>query len=129
MSDFDLIIRGGTVVRPEGVGKLDLGIKDGLITALGNAVFGSTSCRPRRHAISMSSPARVDPHVHFNEPGRTDWEGFEHGSRALAAGGVTSYLDMPLNSRPARAWTRAASWRNGTSARPVSWSISACGAA
>ena len=45
-------------------------------------------------------PGVVDPHVHFNEPGRADWEGFAHGSRALAAGGVTSYLDMPLNAIP-----------------------------
>ena len=99
MSDFDLIIRGGTVVRPDGVAKLDIGIKDGVITALGNAVFGSTSADLDASDFHIF-PGGVDPHVHFNEPGRTDWEGFEHGSRALAAGGVTSYLDMPLNSQP-----------------------------
>lgn len=99
MSDFDLIIRGGTVVRPEGVEKLDIGIKDGVITALGNTVFGSTSSDLDAGDFHIF-PGGVDPHVHFNEPGRTDWEGFEHGSQALAAGGVTSYFDMPLNAQP-----------------------------
>jgi len=46
-------------------------------------------------------PAAVDAHVHFNEPGRTHWEGFESGSRALAAGGCAAFIDMPLNSTPA----------------------------
>ncbi len=99
MSDFDLIIRGASVVRPGDTSKLDLGIKDGRITALGEAVFGSTAAdldATRFHVF----PGVVDPHVHFNEPGRADWEGFLHGSRALAAGGVTTYFDMPLNAVP-----------------------------
>ncbi len=99
MSDFDLIIRGASVVLPHGVDKLDLGIKDGLITSLGRAVFGSTDADLDASDFHVL-PGLVDPHVHFNEPGRTDWEGFESGSRALAAGGVTSYLDMPLHCSP-----------------------------
>ena len=46
-------------------------------------------------------PGVVDTHVHVNEPGRTEWEGFETATRAAAAGGVTTILDMPLNSIPA----------------------------
>ncbi len=46
-------------------------------------------------------PGLVDTHVHVNEPGRTEWEGFETATRAAAAGGVTTILDMPLNSIPA----------------------------
>jgi allantoinase len=46
------------------------------------------------------SPGVVDTHVHVNEPGRTDWEGFETATRAAAAGGVTTIIDMPLNSSP-----------------------------
>jgi allantoinase len=46
------------------------------------------------------SPGLVDTHVHINEPGRTDWEGFETATRAAAAGGVTTLIDMPLNSSP-----------------------------
>src|SRR5712675_2103792 len=46
-------------------------------------------------------PGLVDSHVHVNEPGRTEWEGFETATRAAAAGGVTTIVDMPLNSIPA----------------------------
>src|SRR5947209_17182444 len=45
-------------------------------------------------------PGLVDTHVHINEPGRTEWEGFDTGTRAAAAGGVTTVIDMPLNSIP-----------------------------
>src|SRR5438105_6456476 len=45
-------------------------------------------------------PGGIDSHVHFNEPGRTEWETIAHGSAALAAGGYTTFIDMPLNSRP-----------------------------
>lgn len=99
MSDFDLIIRGATVVRSEGASKQDLGIKDGVITALGNAVFGSTEADLDATDFHVL-PGVIDPHVHFNEPGREDWEGFTTGTRALAAGGVTAYFDMPLNASP-----------------------------
>jgi allantoinase len=99
MSDFDLIIRGGSVVLPEGAAKLDLGIKDGQITALGKAVYGSTDADLDATDFHLL-PGLVDPNVHFNEPGRADWEGFEHGSRALAAGGYTSFFDMPPYATP-----------------------------
>ena len=45
-------------------------------------------------------PGLVDTHVHVNDPGRTEWEGFAHATRAAAAGGVTTIVDMPLNSVP-----------------------------
>src|SRR6186713_2697009 len=45
-------------------------------------------------------PGVIDAHVHINEPGRTEWEGFETATRAAAAGGITSMVDMPLNSSP-----------------------------
>ncbi len=99
MSDYDLIIRGASVVLPQSVDKLDLGIKDGVIAALGTAVFGSTDADLDASDFHVL-PGLVDPHVHFNEPGRTEWEGFESGTRALAAGGVTTFLDMPLHSLP-----------------------------
>ncbi|CAG8769881.1 939_t:CDS:2, partial [Cetraspora pellucida] len=49
---------------------------------------------------NLVMPGIVDAHVHLNEPGRTDWEGFESGTKAAAAGGVTTVIDMPLNSIP-----------------------------
>ena len=45
-------------------------------------------------------PGVIDPHVHINEPGRTDWEGFETATKSAAAGGTTTLVDMPLNSSP-----------------------------
>ena len=48
----------------------------------------------------MIAPGVVDAHVHINEPGRTEWEGFETATKAAAAGGVTTLVDMPLNSSP-----------------------------
>src|SRR6476661_7276442 len=45
-------------------------------------------------------PGVIDPHVHLNEPGRSDWEGFDTGTRAALAGGLTTLVDMPLNSSP-----------------------------
>ena len=49
---------------------------------------------------SIVMPGLVDTHVHINEPGRTEWEGFATATRAAAAGGVTTLVDMPLNSIP-----------------------------
>ncbi len=51
-------------------------------------------------AMRCCLPGLVDSHVHINEPGRTDWEGFETATRAAAAGGVTTLVDMPLNCVP-----------------------------
>jgi hypothetical protein len=65
-------------------------------------------------------PGLVDTHVHVNEPGRTDWEGFETATRAAAAGGVTTLLDMPLNSIPATT-TVAALHEKARAARGKTW--------
>ena len=51
-------------------------------------------------------PGLVDTHVHVNDPGRTEWEGFASATRAAAAGGVTTIVDMPLNSLPRRSMSR-----------------------
>src|SRR5204863_287212 len=96
---WDLLIRGGEVVTPNGVSRLDIAIEDGSIVELAPDLTGES-----RETIDATGlhvfPGLIDPHVHFNEPGRTDWEGFETGSSALAAGGGTCFFDMPLNSSP-----------------------------
>ncbi len=96
----DLIIRGGTVVTPEGVGVADVAINDEWIVALGPELdrTGRTELDARGLWVL---PGLIDVHVHFNEPGRSEWEGIWHGSRALAAGGGVLFVDMPLNSVPA----------------------------
>jgi allantoinase len=94
----DLVIRGATVVS-DGAYPRDILIRDGRITAL---VEGGASSAEREIDARglLALPGVVDAHVHFNEPGRTDWEGWSSGSRAAAAGGTTTVLDMPLNSIP-----------------------------
>src|SRR5437762_2907473 len=99
MSDFDFILRNGTVISREGEKILDLGIADGKIAALKQNLSGSTREEMDARGLHIL-PGVIDAHVHFNEPGRTDWEGIETGSQALAAGGGTLFFDMPLNAHP-----------------------------
>jgi len=99
MKDFDLIIRGGTVVTHEGVAVADVGVADGKIIAVGEKLGGSAREETDAEGLHIF-PGVIDSHVHFNEPGRNDWEGIETGSRALVAGGGTMFFDMPLNAHP-----------------------------
>jgi len=96
---LDLLVRGGYLVRPEGVARADIGVLDGTIAMIEPEIDG-----PARMLIEATGryvfPGLIDVHVHFNEPGRTHWEGFASGSAALAAGGGTLFCDMPLNSHP-----------------------------
>jgi allantoinase len=109
MNDFDLILRGGTIVTHDGELAADIGIAGGKIVSLSGG--------EAREEIDCSGlhifPGVIDSHVHFNEPGRTDWEGIETGSRALAAGGGTMFFDMPLNAHPPTLM-RPASMKNST---------------
>ncbi|MCP8967669.1 allantoinase [Ectobacillus ponti] len=98
---YDLIIRNGSIVLPDSVVKGDIGIVDGkLQTISADALRDAEAERIIDAAGRHIFPGLIDSHVHFNEPGRTEWEGVYTGSRSLAAGGVTSYFDMPLNSTP-----------------------------
>ncbi len=94
----DLVIRGGTVVLPGGSARADVAIDDGRITEIGPELAGASRQIDARGLFVL--PGLIDVHVHFNEPGRTHWEGAATGSRALAAGGGTVFFDMPLNSTP-----------------------------
>lgn len=100
MPDADLIVRGGLVVRPGAEPEaLDVVITDGRVAAAG-AGLDLAGAEEIDAAGLHVFPGGVDPHVHFNEPGRTEWEGFASGTAALAAGGFTTFVDMPLNSLP-----------------------------
>src|SRR6476660_8486652 len=96
---FDLLIRGGQIVTTNDVQHADLGIAEGKISVLRP---GQSAQAPETLDASGLHifPGVIDSHVHFNEPGRADWEGFETGSRAFAAGGGTLFFDMPLNAHP-----------------------------
>ena len=96
---FDVLIRGATVVGAGAQRRLDVGVADGLIAALGPELAGPATEEIDAAGLHLL-PGVVDAHVHMNEPGRADWEGFETGTRALAAGGATAAIDMPLNAHP-----------------------------
>jgi allantoinase len=94
----DLVIRNGTVVSPDSVARVDVALEDGIIAAIGPELPGGMREIDAQGQLLL--PGLIDIHVHFNEPGRTDWEGAASGSRALAAGGGVLFFDMPLNSSP-----------------------------
>lgn len=100
MPGADLVIRNGTLVRsgaePEA---LDAAITDGRIAAVGAGLDLDGAAEIDAAGLHVF-PGGVDPHVHFNEPGRAEWEGFATGTEALAVGGFTTFVDMPLNSLP-----------------------------
>ena len=100
MKRFDLIVRGGMVVLPQAVERLDIGVRDGKIAELAAELDPGEAAAVADACGCHVMPGMVDVHVHLNEPGNGHWEGFETGSAALAAGGCTTYLDMPLNGVP-----------------------------
>jgi allantoinase len=103
MHEPDLCIRGRQVVTEHGVGPASVHITRGYISSISifEDVPSSALEVVEANPESIVMPGLVDTHVHVNEPGRSDWEGFETATRAAAAGGVTTIVDMPLNSIPA----------------------------
>src|SRR5437016_2039007 len=102
MSEAELVIRGRRVVTENAVGPASVQIGDGRIVAVAAFDQIPSDCKiVEASEDSVVMPGLVDTHVHVNEPGRTDWEGFETATRAAAAGGVTTIVDMPLNCIPA----------------------------
>ena len=98
MTAPDLVIRGGTAILPTGQRPADIAITGGIISAIGGEVRDAEAVIDATDLVVL--PGVVDAHVHFNEPGRADWEGWEAGTRGAAAGGVTTVLEMPLNAHP-----------------------------
>jgi allantoinase len=95
----DLLIRGAWVASPDGEGEADVAIADGIVVAVGPELdAGAAEVVDARGLVAL--PGVVDVHVHLNDPGRSGWEGFASGTRALAAGGTTTCVDMPLNASP-----------------------------
>lgn len=101
MSLPELVIRGRRVATTDALGPAAVHIRDGRIAAIASfddVPGGCALVEANDDAVVM--PGLVDTHVHINEPGRTQWEGFETATRAAAAGGVTTMIEMPLNSIP-----------------------------
>ncbi len=106
--DVDLVVRANRVLTPEGERSAIVLVADGRIVRVGDMderVTGSPVVQLADDEVLI--PGLVDTHVHINEPGRTEWEGFATATRAAAAGGVTTVLDMPLNSLPPTISTEA----------------------
>jgi allantoinase len=98
---FDLVIRAPRAILPEGEAARGIGVRDGRIEAI-----LSLDASPKAAKVvelgpdEVLLPGLVDSHVHVCEPGNTEWEGFETATKAAAAGGITTLVDMPLDSSP-----------------------------
>jgi allantoinase len=99
MSLYDTLIRNGTVVTTDGTIQADIGIVEGRLVAVAPGLEGDAQEEIDAAGLHIF-PGVIDAHVHFNEPGRAEWEGIATGTAALAAGGTTSFFDMPLNAHP-----------------------------
>ncbi|AWZ05300.1 MULTISPECIES: allantoinase AllB [unclassified Streptomyces] len=103
MSDLavELVLRSTRVITPEGTRAASVAVAGGKIAAvLPYEVDVPAGARLEDFGDDVLLPGLVDTHVHVNDPGRTEWEGFWTATRAAAAGGITTILDMPLNSLP-----------------------------
>jgi allantoinase len=103
--ELDLVVLAERAVLPEGVRAAALGVRDGRIAVV-VPLDRRGDLPAAREVLELGDdevllPGLVDTHVHVNEPGRTAWEGFDTATRAAALGGVTTVVDMPLNSVPA----------------------------
>ena len=99
--DAYLVVRGSRVITPGGERRASIHIRQGRITNISafDDIPGGWSVYEAGESVVM--PGLVDTHVHINEPGRTEWEGFSSATQAAAASGVTTLIEMPLNSIPA----------------------------
>ncbi|MGZ2224032.1 allantoinase AllB [Glutamicibacter nicotianae] len=98
---YDLVLRGQQVLAGQDIAPREIGVRDGKIISVepyGTGLSGTRVIEVAADEVLL--PGLVDTHVHVNEPGRTEWEGFESATKAAAAGGVTTIVDMPLNSIP-----------------------------
>lgn len=95
---FDLALKGNKILTPDGIRPAIVLIKDGLILDVVNDLPADAVFTDIQDKILM--PGITDPHVHINEPGRTNWEGFKTATMSALAGGITTLAEMPLNASP-----------------------------
>lgn len=97
---FDLAIKSNKVVTPNGIQPAIVLISDGIIWDIVASLNTGIDCQTIELGDKILFPGVIDTHVHINEPGRTDWEGFDTATRSAIAGGITTLVDMPLNASP-----------------------------
>ncbi|GAA1273162.1 allantoinase AllB [Saccharothrix xinjiangensis] len=95
---MDLVLRAARVITPDGERAADVGVAGGRVVAVADRLDAGAVVELAPDEVLL--PGLVDTHVHVNDPGRAEWEGFATATRAAAAGGVTTIVDMPLNSVP-----------------------------
>ncbi|NKQ56440.1 allantoinase AllB [Amycolatopsis sp. K13G38] len=97
---MELVFRARRAITADGEGPFDIGVDGSRVTAV--EPYGTLTAdrvvEPGTDEVLL--PGLVDTHVHVNDPGRAEWEGFDTATRAAAAGGITTIVDMPLNSLP-----------------------------
>ncbi|GIF13154.1 allantoinase AllB [Actinoplanes teichomyceticus] len=96
----ELVVRSRRAITPGGETPAAVEVGAGRIVAIHPYDAGVSAAEDVDLGDTVLLPGLVDTHVHVNEPGRTEWEGFATATRAAAAGGVTTIVDMPLNSLP-----------------------------
>ena len=103
---IDAAILSNRIITPDGIRKAIVLIEQGKIAAITNELpQGNFPIEDIGDNVLMAGI--VDPHVHINEPGRTDWEGFDTATKAALAGGITSLVEMPLNASPVTTTVKA----------------------
>ncbi|MDO4777026.1 MAG: allantoinase AllB [Cardiobacteriaceae bacterium] len=98
---YDTLIKNGMLVLPDQCVVADLAIKNGKIARIADHIDAKDAKEVVDAAGQYVLPGMVDVHMHISEPGRTEWEGYLTGTKAMAAGGTTSFVEMPLNTIPA----------------------------
>jgi allantoinase len=104
MAEF--ILHSKRTITPQGIQNAFVWIKDGLIVDISQS-NPESNLQLIDVGDSVLMPGVIDPHVHINEPGRTEWEGFDTMTKAAIAGGITTLVDMPLNSSPVTTTVKA----------------------
>ena len=94
------IIKSNRIITPSGIRPGYIIINDGVIEDVVEQLSSVSEVTVTDAGNAVVMAGIIDPHVHINEPGRTDWEGFDTATRAAIAGGITTVVDMPLNSTP-----------------------------
>jgi allantoinase len=117
VGDSRVVVRSHRVALPGGLIPAAVHIADERIAAITPYAEIPPDAQLVDAGDHVLMPGLVDTHVHLNEPGRTEWEGFETGTRAAAAGGVTTLIDMPLNSVPATTTVAALDAKREAAAR------------
>ncbi|MGW5734127.1 MULTISPECIES: allantoinase AllB [Streptomyces] len=99
--DVELVLRSTRVITPQGTRPASVTVCGGkIVDVLAHDADVPAGARLEDFGDDVLLPGLVDTHVHVNDPGRTEWEGFWTATRAAAAGGITTLVDMPLNSLP-----------------------------